>query len=344
MALNFYEDAMSRDVERTVDDGSVTLIWTALYSMSEVTVYNALVLLAPLTWDGFNRQQIKVSPLGGGVWRCTVVYGLYKQDITDDTDPLGPEFQFDTTGGNVHITQSLATLASVGKGGINLTTGLISAAAVAPDGWTVSASDIGLVVTISGPSPPWTPGNYTVIGTAAGQWTLSSAPAPLNTAGGLWNTPAPNYHKAIGVTKDSVEGTDIYAAKLEFTITFSTGPGVGFGPLGWSYIRALKSLTAKVNSTPFRGFQPGEVLFMGANGTCGPDNIFKITLKFAVSENQVNVAISPEIMLPSVQGWAYKWVSYKPSVSADFPVTIPAAAYVEQVYRTADFSLLGIGA
>src|SRR5438046_3842013 len=112
MALVFHELATSRPLERSVQATKITLKWIAMHSDQELTVYNALLLIAPTRWDGFRRQSAKCDPLGGGVWMCEVEYGWSAQTLdspdqppqNDPGAPLGPEWRFDGTGGTSHIT------------------------------------------------------------------------------------------------------------------------------------------------------------------------------------------------------------------------------------------------
>ncbi len=52
-----------------------------------------------------------------------------------------------------------------------------------------------------------------------------------------------------------------------------------------AYKSTLFFLTACVNSDGFKGFAPGEVLFLGASGTQRGQEDWEITFKFAASPN-----------------------------------------------------------
>ena len=114
-----------------------------------------------------------------------------------------------------------------------------------------------------------------------------------------------------------------------------------------SYKKAVAALTGTVNSSSFRGFAAGEVLFLGASGskkskkTSAP---WEITFRFAVSANQSGLEVG-KLKVSSKKGWDYLWVRYADKVSENKKNVIkePVAAYVERVYPEGDFGNLGLG-
>jgi hypothetical protein len=150
---------------------------------------------------------------------------------------------------------------------------------------------------------------------------------------------APDFKGAIGVNNDSVEGTDITIPVYNFKETHYI-PAVLVTP---AYKTTLFALTGKVNAFPFKGFAPGEVLFLGASGSQRGMEDWEITFSFAASPNAVGLTVG-DITGIDKKGWEYLWVRYQDAEDADVLVKQPAAVYVEQVYPFGDFSLLGIGA
>lgn len=149
----------------------------------------------------------------------------------------------------------------------------------------------------------------------------------------------PDVKQAIGVTTDRVEGTDIYAPALQFTRT------VRRATVTPTYLKLLYALTGRVNNAAFYRFAAGEVLYLGCTGSLTSQGYWELTHKFACQPNQVNIDVGGGITVPAKNGWEYLWVGYKPDVVGGNKVLmVPATAYVEQVYQTADLSLLGIGA
>jgi hypothetical protein len=149
---------------------------------------------------------------------------------------------------------------------------------------------------------------------------------------------APDFQGAIGVTTDSVEGTDITIPIYSFTETHYLPVAVVTG----AYKAALFFLTGKVNNAVFKGFAPGEVLFMGASGSQRGEEDWEITFRFAASPNVTNLSVGPITGIDK-KGWEYLWVRYADAEDEKVLVKQPIAAYVEKVYDQGDFSQIGIG-
>jgi len=149
-----------------------------------------------------------------------------------------------------------------------------------------------------------------------------------------------DYHSAVGVTKDGVAGVDITVPVYNFSETHTLAPEV-ITPF---YKSMLFSLTGTVNNAMFRGFQAGEVLFLGASGNKRGMDAWEITYKFAASPN-VSGLIVGDIGPINKRGWDYLWVQYQEEEDPDAQVLVkrPKAVFVEQVYRFGNFALLGIG-
>jgi hypothetical protein len=151
---------------------------------------------------------------------------------------------------------------------------------------------------------------------------------------------APDFRGAIGVTHDNVEGVDITVPVYNFSETH-------YIPSAWvtpAYKATLFFLTGKVNANPFRGFAPGEVLFLGASGSKRGHEDWEITFRFAASPNITGLTIG-DITGISKRGWEYLWVRYADDEDTVAKVLIkkPIAVYVEQVYPYGNFAGLGIG-
>jgi hypothetical protein len=374
MSVVLYELANSRPFERTVDSGSVTRKWIARGSDNENAIATALLLVAPKVWDTLRRTKYGAEPLGGGIWMCTVEYSWSANtadtepeepdDQNDNTD-LGPESSFDITAGTAHITQGLETQYRWRKGitsdtpagnavayGTNLVVNSFSASPVStlltPDGYVPVMGDIGKKVYVTGGTLGalgWTQGAYPITAVGGGKWTVTGKPgAQIGTSGGSWMLAdpnslgtGPNYKNAIGVTRDGVEGTDIFTPKFEFTW------GQQVFPVNLPYLRRLRSGVAKTNDRKWRGFATGEVLYLGATGSCGPGNVWTLAHKFAVGENLEAVQLSPNLVVPGKKAWEYLWAAYGYDADPNVISQTPVAAYVEKVYRSVNFSSLGLG-
>lgn len=148
-------------------------------------------------------------------------------------------------------------------------------------------------------------------------------------------------NKAIGITPDGeVEGVDANRPVMEWSRT------VTFPFIGRGFLNIIYNLVGTINDDVFYGFAAFEVLLVGVDanvkGTAGTE----VTFKFQSSPNQEDIVISPDITVPFKGGHDYLWVSYEPKLDNVNKVKtmIPVAAYVETIYYSGDFTLLGIGA
>lgn len=151
---------------------------------------------------------------------------------------------------------------------------------------------------------------------------------------------APNYQGAIGVSNDRVEGVDIVIPKFDFSETHIWPDSV----VTTTYKLALFNLTGRTNVAKFRGFEIGEVLFLGSTGTFRGSDQWAITYKFSCSPNVTGLTIG-DITDIDKAGWDYLWIRYA-EFHDDMAYAIvprPIAVYVEQVYLSGDFSTLAIG-
>lgn len=172
----------------------------------------------------------------------------------------------------------------------------------------------------------------------------------------------PDEYKAIGLTKDRVEGVDVYSPSLTFSFSV-TRPNVTL-----AYINAaLYGLVGKTNAKAFYIFDPGEVLYLGCTGGPTEDRQWRLTHKFACSPNQKDLQVGSgpteiggggAIRVPFKGGWEYLWVSYLwkevafpapttvaggPAVTEKILMQVPHCAYIQRVYDSGDFNLLGLG-
>jgi hypothetical protein len=141
---------------------------------------------------------------------------------------------------------------------------------------------------------------------------------------------------AIGYDGENVAGVDITVPVWNWQETYYLTDAELNTP-------AYYALTGTVNSDVFEGYQPGEVLFLGASGQKRGNARWEVNFKFAASPNRTGIAVGPILVL-SKDGWDYLWVQYGDDVdnTANIRIKKPVAAYVEQVYDRAPFSILGI--
>ena len=154
---------------------------------------------------------------------------------------------------------------------------------------------------------------------------------------------APDFGGAIGVDGEgNIAGVDVTMPVFNFEETHTLSGTV----VTDSWKKKVAALTGSVNSGAFRGFEAGEVLFLGASGSKRSKKAsadWEITFRFAVSANQTRLRVG-DLNVDSKRGWDYLWVSYKTAVAANGKSLVkkPAAAYVEKVYPDGDFGNLSI--
>jgi hypothetical protein len=166
---------------------------------------------------------------------------------------------------------------------------------------------------------------------------------------GLAGDFAPDFHGAIGVTDDAVEGVDIETPAFQFTVTRVYEAGQQPTP------EVLFNLTDHVNSDPFvvmdtqRGdsmtLAAGTTRFRGASVSAGvrSDGGVEISFSFEAIPNIENRTIG-QITGINKKGQEYLWVRYEnrtDTVSKRL-VKRPIAAYAERVYENGDFTGLKI--
>ena len=145
-----------------------------------------------------------------------------------------------------------------------------------------------------------------------------------------------------------VEGADIIVPVYNFSEThfFSNAT------VNNAFKQVIFGLTGQVNDDTFKGFEAGEVLFLGASGARSGDDSddrWEITYRFAASENNNAVDLPGAIVGPIVkEGWEFMIIQfYTKEITNDddkkMNVKTPAAVYIHRVYKSGDFSTLDIG-
>lgn len=150
---------------------------------------------------------------------------------------------------------------------------------------------------------------------------------------------AVDYKQLIGVHDDDVDGVEIVIPSLKLTYGFKHPQGV----VTEAYARVLASVTGRTNSTPFRGFAKGEMLFLGATGSDGTDADAELQYQFAASSGASGITVG-DIMGIAKAGHDVAWVSWERTVDDGRPAKKPLAVYVEKVYQESNFAaIFGFG-
>lgn len=152
---------------------------------------------------------------------------------------------------------------------------------------------------------------------------------------------APDYQGAIGVDGEGVQGADIVTPAFAWNERHFMHDGL----ITPGYIQTLFRLTGTINRFGFKAHAPGSCLFVGAQGgRRGRNADWEIAFNFKSAPGRNNFAIGQITGLDKT-GWQYVWVRYMQVLDAvsKMKVERPAAAYVEDVYYSEDFSALNIG-
>ena len=149
----------------------------------------------------------------------------------------------------------------------------------------------------------------------------------------------PDFGRAINVSSNNeVDGVDIVIPKLSWqeTHTFPSSA------ITTDWVRDLARNTGKTNEDSFRGFAPGEVLFLGASGNYS-DRHVAVTYKFEASENMEDQNVGG-LIVDEKRGHDYLWCHYFEKEDPDAKELVPnvGAIYVAKVYESFSFSALGI--
>jgi hypothetical protein len=158
-----------------------------------------------------------------------------------------------------------------------------------------------------------------------------------------FGTNAPDQQKAIGVDSNGVNGVDIVVPQLQWQEQYD----VPNAYVTSEWIRGVAGVTGTTNAATFRGFEAGEVLFVGCSGSQEWDDQkgrgpWSLSFRFVASKNVTGETIG-DISGVSKKGHEYLWVRYEDAVSSNVLLKKPKAVYVNKVYRESNFSQLGIG-
>ena len=158
---------------------------------------------------------------------------------------------------------------------------------------------------------------------------------------GIYPDDAPDYGGAIGYDGENVNGVDVVQPVMNFSETHYFKPS----RVTTSFKRTIARLTGTVNNDSFRGYDAGEVLFLGASGTrrgTSSKSLWEITYRFSVSLTKEDFDVG-DISISRKSGWDYLWVRYADTPEDGEVLKKPSSAYVERVYERESFGSLGLG-
>jgi hypothetical protein len=133
MATRTYELYDSREVTNGFDGPSARLKFRTLEAADEIEAIASVSAVAPSAFNGLPLKTYTLTPLGGGAWTTEANYAPKDSAPIDGQgnpadppespgepagdEPLTDEYSFDTSGGTIHITQSVATREAKGRDG-----------------------------------------------------------------------------------------------------------------------------------------------------------------------------------------------------------------------------------
>lgn len=152
---------------------------------------------------------------------------------------------------------------------------------------------------------------------------------------------APDFKGAIALDNDGrPQGVEITIPSFSWSETHELDVAL----LTDSYRQDLTTLTGQTNDDLFRGYESGEVLFMGAvGGYEETDETARIQFNFRGEKNEEDIAVG-DITVSFKGGHDFIWVMYQEEVdstaSPKRKISVPKVAVVEEVYDFGDFSKL----
>lgn len=147
----------------------------------------------------------------------------------------------------------------------------------------------------------------------------------------------PDQKCAINVIDGKVQGIDVPVGSLKITVTFRMPRTTITIP----YIRALAAVVGKTNAHAFIGFEPGELLFLGATGAQGTKVDPTIDFHFLCGENLTDITLG-EITAITKGAHEHLWTMFRDAIDEESIVQMPEAVIVDRIHRSANFWTLAI--
>jgi hypothetical protein len=160
----------------------------------------------------------------------------------------------------------------------------------------------------------------------------------INNTGGADDPDAPNFEKAIGVTRDRVEGVDFPPVG---TISHSKTYIMPSSMITHGYLEKLVGLVNTTNSEEWWGRPPEQWLFLGARGKSKSVSEWTVTFNFMTGVPTFDIPVGT-FTVKAKNPFDYLWVYYKKKESSGRTIQVPAFAYVEKVVPNRSFTLLGV--
>jgi len=262
----------------------------------------------PATFEGLSLIGVDPTDLGGGVWDCTAKYAL--PDSSIDDEDFTDEF-----------------IGEPGDPPPDRTQG-------EPDADGVPGGDVD-------PGSNGLPGNDEPLGPEWSFTTIGGTEKILRSLETVDTQPpgARNFDRAINCTdSEGVQGVDIITSHLELTCKKTHA----FMTL--NYMRLLSYFSGTVNSLQWGPFEPGELLFLGAETSQDGQGRWATSYRFLQSPNEVDVQVDEagDVVFANKEGHQYIWASITEKIVGNALTRVVQSAYLEKVYLYFNFNKLWI--
>lgn len=355
----FIEHPESRAIDVGGKTVQLTTKWVTFYSDDEVEVYAAALLETPPVYRGLVRSRINPVPQKGGLWYVEVDYeplafgqgvdasgaGLgpdagtpgqeQAQTAPGLDDPLGPGYALEITANTAHITTSVFTRyrrtpaddpTNATKKGSGPRFG--SAIGVSADG--VAGCDVVI------------PSATLTVTTGRGKLTIGDIKALIGMVGKTNDNTFYNFAAGevlyMGCSLQSQGGRWTEAHKFGISPNRTNVSIGGTAPVAWAAATAYLA-GDEVSS----GGNVYTCLTAGTSaGSGGPTG----TAVSGIADGSAVWGYSgpAPVVLPAVAGWEYVWSYFSPGqLAAAVVAPVLVSVNVEQVYRSDNFSAIGIG-
>lgn len=140
--------------------------------------------------------------------------------------------------------------------------------------------------------------------------------------------------------QSEIKGVEVPDAQLRETYVKSMSPN----SLTTAWRRKIADLVGSVNSGKFKGWNAGEVMFLGCSfsGNTKDDDKISVSFNFMIQPNEENVVIAEGVPAFSKSGFEYPWVITRPTSKNGIATVEVTDVFVAQVCQSRDFSELGL--
>lgn len=147
-------------------------------------------------------------------------------------------------------------------------------------------------------------------------------------------------------SESQIAGVDIPAAQSRESYTRI----MPFGKLTTAFRRKVDSMVGSVNKTSFKGWEPGEVMFLGCSCSVNfkkkpsESDPISVTYNFAIQRNEGSFTLNGKTYNKKKEGFRYIWTISDTVVEDGKPPALKVkGVFLEKVCPYADLNELGLG-